>query len=111
MSSTSEARNRPTQTRLEELESLRIAKERPTDVAGSASAGYRVLDAVLQGEILRVRVAAHVVEHDLRLRALKQPPTYLVETLRDCLAQLSQPGLVHSQTDGSRLYHRLSTVH
>jgi hypothetical protein len=60
-----------TQTRLEELETLRISRERPTGATGSGDIGYRVLDAVLQGEILRVQVAAHVAEHDLRLWALK----------------------------------------
>lgn len=88
------------QTRPEELETLRIAKERPTGAIGSASGGYRVLDAVLEGEVLRIRVAAHVIEHDLRLWAWKQPSTYLVESLRDCLAQLSQPGLADGLANG-----------
>ncbi len=88
------------QTRPEELETLRISKERPTGATGSDDTGYRVLDAVLQGEILKVRVAAHVVGHDLRLWALRQPPTYLVETLRDRLAELSEPGLADALAHG-----------
>ena len=87
-------------TRPEELETLRISRERPTGATGSDDVGYRVLDAVLQGEILRVQVAAHVAEHDLRLWALKQPPTYLVETLRDCLAALDEPGLADALAHG-----------
>jgi hypothetical protein len=88
------------QTYPEELETLRISKERPSGMAGSPGGGYQVLEVVLQGEILRVRVAAHVVEQDLRLWALKQPPTYLVESLRDRLAELSQPGLADALANG-----------
>jgi AAA domain len=40
------------------------------------------------------------VEQDLRLWALKQPPTYLVESLRDRLAELSQPGLADALANG-----------
>ena len=81
----------------EDLETLRLCKERPGEAEGN---GYRVLEAVLQAEILKVRVAAHVVEHDLRLWALRQPPTYLVESLRDCLAELSDPGLADALAHG-----------
>jgi AAA domain len=84
----------------EELETLRLSKRRPTEVTEADDSGYRVLDAVLQGEILRIRVAAHVVEHDLRLWALRQPPTYLVETLRHCLAGLADPGLADALAHG-----------
>lgn len=90
----------PTQTSLEDLEALRISKERPTDGGASSENGYRVLDAVLQGEILRIRVAAHVVEHGLLLWAFKQPPTYLIETMRDRLAELSEPGLADALANG-----------
>jgi AAA domain/PLD-like domain len=89
-----------TQTRPEELDTLRISRQRPTGATGSDAIAYRVLDAVLEGEILRVQVAAHVVEHDLRLWTLKQPPTYLVETLRDCLAALDEPGLADALAQG-----------
>jgi AAA domain len=88
------------QTSLEDLEALRISKERPTGGGASGENGYRVLDAVLQGEILRIRVAAHVVEHGLLLWALTQPPTYLVETLRDRLAGLNEPGLADALANG-----------
>jgi hypothetical protein len=84
----------------EELETLRLSRRRPTEATEGDDSGYRVLDAVLEGEILRVRVAAHVVEHDLRLWALRQPPTYLVETLRDCLAGLADPGLADALARG-----------
>jgi hypothetical protein len=39
----------------EDLETLRLCKERPGEAEGN---GYRVLEAVLQAEILKVRVAA-----------------------------------------------------
>jgi AAA domain/PLD-like domain len=89
-----------TQTGPEDLETLRLSRDRPTGATRSDETGYRVLDAALQGEILRVRVAAHVVDHDLRVWALKQPPTYLIETLRDCLAALNEPGLADALANG-----------
>jgi len=93
-------RGQATQARPEELETLRIAKERPTGMAESTGGEYRVLDAFLEGEILKVQVAAHVTGHNLRLWALKQPPTYLVESLRDCLAELVHPGLADALANG-----------
>lgn len=84
----------------EDLDTLRLCKERPSGATGTAGNGYRVLDVAMQGEILTVRVAAHVVEYDLRLWALRQPPTYLVESLRDRLAELSDPGLADALAHG-----------
>jgi hypothetical protein len=87
-------------TRPEEFESLRISRERPAGGTGGGASGYRVLDAVLQGEILRVRVAAHVADDGLRLWALKHPPTYLLESLRDRFAELTEPGLADALANG-----------
>jgi hypothetical protein len=53
---------------------------------------YRVMEAVPHGEILRVRVARHVMARSLRLTAMQRSTTLLLESLRDGLRKLTDAG-------------------
>jgi AAA domain/PLD-like domain len=53
---------------------------------------YRVMEAVPQGEILRVRVARHVMARGLQLTAMQRSTALLLESLRDGLRKLTDAG-------------------
>ena len=81
----------------EQLERLRLAGTKaPTSGPGDGeSSGFAVLDAVLDGAVLRVRVAEFVELAQPQLWTLQQPPTFLITALRDGFAALQDPGLAH----------------
>jgi hypothetical protein len=81
----------------EQLDDLRLARPR-------GEGAYRVMEAVREGEILHVRVAAHVAERGLLLSATRRPPALLLERLRDSLLALTDAGgcadrMVHARID------------
>jgi hypothetical protein len=53
---------------------------------------YRVMEAVQEGEVLRVRVARHVMARGLRLTAMQRSAALLLESLRDSLRKLTDAG-------------------
>ena len=53
---------------------------------------YRVMEAVPQGEILRVRVARHVIDRGMRLTAMQRSTALLLQSLRDSLQKLTDTG-------------------
>jgi len=61
---------------------------------------YGVIEAVQEGELLRVRVAAHVSSDDLHLWATRQPRGFLIESLRDGLRSLTDPGMADALANG-----------
>jgi hypothetical protein len=79
----------------DDLDGLRIGTRQPT-----GDSGYRVIEMIQEGEILRVRVGAHVSGTDLRLWLLRRPPGFLWEKLRDRLRELTDPGLADALVRG-----------
>jgi hypothetical protein len=59
------------------------------------NAGYAVMDAVLDGAVLRVRVAEFAEVDDPHLWTYRQPPAFLTAALHDGIANLTEPGLAH----------------
>ena len=57
--------------------------------------GYAVMDAVLDGAVLRVRVAEFAEVDDPHLWTYRQPPAFLTAALHDGIANLTEPGLAH----------------
>jgi hypothetical protein len=55
-------------------------------------AGYRIIQTVQEGEVLRVRVGAHVSDPYLHLWATRQAPSFLLRKLQEGLNTLADPG-------------------
>ncbi|MBM0274515.1 AAA domain-containing protein [Micromonospora tarensis] len=80
----------------DQIESLRLAgKNQP-----GSGAGYPVMEAVLDGSLLRVRVAEFVDLGEAYLWQHKQPATYLLVKLREGLSGLTDAGLAHDLAVG-----------
>ena len=81
----------------DELERLELR------TAGGPEPGtsYRVLEAVQEGEILQVRVSAHVSAEELELRVQRQPKAFLIERLRDRLVRLTPSPLAEALASGA----------
>jgi hypothetical protein len=73
----------------EELDDLRLSSQLPSGTSDS----YRVLEAIKEGDVLRVHAGAFSTADDLQLWALKQPRSFLLANLRDRLDSLTDPGL------------------
>jgi hypothetical protein len=74
--------------------------------------GFSVMDAVIDGALLRFRVAEFARPEDPHLWAFQQPPTFLITSLRDGLGKLTDPGLAHNLARGelNGVPSRLSTA-
>ncbi|MEW1583954.1 AAA domain-containing protein [Micromonospora vinacea] len=81
---------------LDQLESLRLSGADGPE-AGSS---YAVLEAVQEGEVVRLRVAEFVDLADAHLWQNKQPATYLLVKLREAIAGLTDAGLAHDLATG-----------
>lgn len=81
---------------IDQVESWRLSGK------GGPGAGpaYPVLDATLDGPVLRVRVAEFVDLADAYLWQNKQSATYLLTKLREGIANLADPGLAHDLAAG-----------
>jgi AAA domain/PLD-like domain len=64
---------------------------------------HRVMEAVQEGEILRVRVARYVTARGLRLFAMQRSTALLLESLRDSLRKLADAGGCASQLAQKRI--------
>ena len=73
--------------------------------APSDGNGHPALEVVQEGQLLRVRVAEFVDLPDAYLWQFRQPPTYLLTSLRDGLRAIGSAGLAHDLAAG-RLAHR-----
>jgi hypothetical protein len=73
----------------DELDDLRLSSQPPSGTGDS----YRVLEAIKEGDVLRVHAGAFMTADDLQLWALKQPRSFLLVNLRDRLDGLTDPGL------------------
>jgi hypothetical protein len=80
----------------ESLDGLRLA---PVD-SPAAALGHRVLDRKLSGDMLRVRISAHVNDATLELRGSGLSPARLVTALRSALEALVEPGLADDLVRG-----------
>ncbi|WP_314174296.1 AAA domain-containing protein [Streptomyces winkii] len=80
----------------DQLESLRLADGEESGVED----GFNVLDAAQTGSSLTVRVAEFADPSDPHLWALKQPPTFLLEALRDRLRNLTDIPLGNRLAEG-----------
>ncbi|MEU0434484.1 AAA domain-containing protein [Streptomyces sp. NPDC006290] len=77
----------------DQLDSLRLAG--PDDRAIEKD-GFSVSETVQNGSLLTLRVAEFADITDAHLWMLKQPPTFLIEALRDGIAQLGEHPLAAS---------------
>lgn len=75
----------------DQVDSLRLAG--PDD--RSVQAGFPVMDATFEGELLRLHVAEFAPPDELYLWRLRQEPTFLVNSLRKGLAELKDAGLAN----------------
>ncbi|MGC9539813.1 AAA domain-containing protein [Streptomyces sp. UG1] len=83
-------------TAADQVESLRLAgPEEPT-----GDDGYAVLEAAQSGSALTVRVAEFAEPPDPHLWVLKQPPTFLIEALRDRFRTLQDAPLAALLAEG-----------
>lgn len=73
----------------DELDDLRLSSQRPSGTSDS----FRVLEAIKEGDVLRVHAGAFTTANDLQLWALKQPRSFLLTNLRDRLDSLTDSGL------------------
>jgi AAA domain/PLD-like domain len=53
---------------------------------------YHAMQVVQEGEILRIRVSRHVKEGDLHVTAIRKPAAMLLDSLRDRLRAMVDPG-------------------
>jgi flagellar biosynthesis chaperone FliJ len=72
----------------DDLEDLRLAGP----YGSRLDEGYRVIQTVQEGEVLRVRVGAHVSDPDLHLWGTRQAPSFLLRKLQEGLNALTDPG-------------------
>jgi AAA domain/PLD-like domain len=91
----------------ESLDDLRLV---PGD-APAAARGHRVLDIEPSGDVLRVRISAHVDDATLELRGSGLSPARLVTALRSVLESLVKPGLADELVRGQPARSVLPTVH
>ncbi|GAV39254.1 AAA domain-containing protein [Streptomyces acidiscabies] len=83
-------------TAADQVESLRLAdSQEPTD-----DSGHAVLEATQSGSALTVRVAEFAQPADPHLWILKQPPTFLIEALRDRFKTLPDAPLAALLAEG-----------
>jgi hypothetical protein len=75
----------------DQVDSLRLAG--PDD--GSVQAGFPVMDATFEGELVRLHVAEFATPDELYLWRLRQEPAFLITALRDGLAALKDAGLAN----------------
>jgi hypothetical protein len=75
----------------DQVDSLRLAG--PDD--WSAQAGFPVMDATFEGELLRLRVAEFAPPGELYLWRLREEPAFLITRLRDGLRELKDAGLAN----------------
>jgi hypothetical protein len=61
----------------------------------SISKGFPVMDATFEGELLRLRVAEFAAPPEPYLWRLRQEPAFLIKSLREGLAKLSDAGLAN----------------
>jgi AAA domain/PLD-like domain len=87
---------RGTSLDIDQVESLRLSGERGPDAGPS----YRVMEAVQDGPLVRVRVAEFVSLADAHLWQKKQPAAYLLRQLREGIAGLGDAGLAHDLAAG-----------
>lgn len=81
----------------DQLDALRLAGPDPKDVE---KAGFSVSDVTQDGSLLTARVAEFAELPDPYLWLLKQPPTFLVEALRDGIAALGEAPLAAALAAG-----------
>ncbi len=81
---------------LDQVETLQLAG--PQEPTGGE--GYRVLEAVQDGPLVRVRVAGFVDISDAHLWQRKQPATHLTIKLREGIARLREVGLADELAAG-----------
>lgn len=62
---------------------------------GSLRSGFTVMEATVEGPLLRVRVAEFANPDDPHVWILRQPPTFLLTALRDGIAGLTDGGLAN----------------
>ncbi|MFI1027036.1 AAA domain-containing protein [Streptomyces sp. NPDC020951] len=82
----------------DQLEGLRLAGPESDGVEAS---GFSVAETVQNGSLLTVKVAEFADVTDPYLWILKQPPTFLVEALRDGIAGLGEAPLASALAAGS----------
>lgn len=62
---------------------------------GSVKAGFRAMDATVEGRLLRIRVAEFAAPPDPHVWILRHPPDFLLTALRDGIAGLPDGGLAN----------------
>src|SRR5882757_4790598 len=67
---------------------------------GSEPTGFAVMDAIVDGAVLRVRIAEFAALAEPFLWTYQQPPTFLITALYDGIAALTEPGLAHALARG-----------
>ncbi|MFE4756568.1 AAA domain-containing protein [Streptomyces mirabilis] len=82
----------------DQLDSLRLAGPEPD---GIEAKGFSVSETVQNGSLLSLKVAEFADLTDPYLWMLKQPPTFLVEALRDGIAGLGEAPLASALAAGS----------
>ncbi|MGW1596277.1 AAA domain-containing protein [Streptomyces sp. NPDC002343] len=82
----------------DQLDSLRLGGPEPEHVEAK---GYAVSETVQNGSLLTVKVAEFADLPDAYLWLLKQPPTFLVEALRDGIAGLGETPLASALAAGA----------
>ncbi|MFF5841043.1 AAA domain-containing protein [Streptomyces massasporeus] len=82
----------------DQLDSLRLAGPEPD---GIEAKGFSVSETVQNGSLLSMKVAEFADLTDPYLWMLKQPPTFLVEALRDGIAGLGEAPLASALAAGS----------
>ncbi|WP_308312714.1 AAA domain-containing protein [Streptomyces sp. ISL-11] len=82
----------------DQLDSLRLAGP---EYGGVESDGFTVSEIVQNGSLLTVRVARFAELTDPHLWMLKQPPTFLIEALRDGIAGLGEHPLAAALAAGT----------
>ncbi|MEU0840993.1 AAA domain-containing protein [Streptomyces sp. NPDC005962] len=82
----------------DQLDALRLAGPEPDGVEAK---GFTVSETVQNGSLLTLKVAEFADLTDAYLWLLKQPPTFLVEALRDGIAGLGETPLASALAGGS----------
>ncbi|WP_459799831.1 AAA domain-containing protein [Herbidospora sp. RD11066] len=72
----------------DQFDGLRLAGAEESSV----DSGFPVMEAVAEGQLLRVRVAEFAASSDPYLWLLRQPPGFLIEALRDGIAGMGHAG-------------------
>ncbi|MEV7966979.1 AAA domain-containing protein [Sphaerisporangium sp. NPDC088356] len=75
----------------DQLDGLRLAGSEETSV----QAGFPVMETVVEGQILQVRVAEFAAHSDPYLWSFRQPPGFLVRALRDGIGGIGDAGLAN----------------